>query len=115
MRGERLEHPGAALARAVVAFEHRGDEREPAVAERDEVARHGVGRLSVVEADARMPPASVHAPGEHVGAREFLKQHVELVVVEPDEDEGFHPALEHGPGVAHLGGEVVGCAARSSE
>ena len=86
--GQRGAHAGAALERAVVAVDDGAQQAEAAMAERDQVARHLEGRRAVVEADARMAPQRVDAPGQHVGPAVALEQREQRrVVVQADEHE----------------------------
>ena len=106
--GQRGPHPGAALERPIVAVGHRAQEAEAAMAERDQVLRHLEGRGAVVEADARMAPQRVDAPGQHVGPAVAFEQREEgRVVVQADEDERIDAVADQLLGDAHLGLEVV--------
>jgi hypothetical protein len=105
---QRRAHAGSALGGSVVARGRGAEQTEAAMAEGDQVARHLEGRRSVVEADARMAPHRVDAPGEHVRPAVALEQREQCrVVVQPDEDEGVDPVADQLLGDAQLRLQVV--------
>ena len=106
--GQRGPHPGAALERAVIALGDGAQQAETAMAERDQVPGHLEGRSAVVEADARVAPQRVDAPGQHVGPAVALEQGEEgRVVVQADEHERVDAVADQLLGDPHLGLEVV--------